>query len=390
MLYIDIVIIYYDLSNMNIKVCIILPKLAIGGAEMHVLSLLGHLDTSRFTVSLMCLAPGNTQMEAEASRHVESFTITYFRLRKLPVSFSKMVRFLKAGKFDIVHCHLPYAASIGRLAGRCAGVPVIVTTEHGKFLGKPWHYLLFERMLNVITDARICVSRDILEIRAKREGTPARKLFYIPNGVDTAAFRAPRRSHASVMAEFGWEPSDPLVIAVGRLEPEKNYELLIQAIDQLRSCFPSIRCLLVGDGTRREALARLVDSLEITGHVKFAGARNDVADLLGAASVFVLPSLKEGLPISLLEAMAAGRAIVATSVGGIPETIRSGESGLLVPSGDADALAAAIARLLVDEELRARLGKAAATDAEREYDIENVVGRIEDLYEWLYRNKVKA
>lgn len=103
MLYLDIGIVYNGLSNMNIKVCIVLPTLSIGGAEMHVLSLLGHLDTSCFTVSLMCPALGDAQTEAEASRHVESFTIAHFRRRNLPVSFSKVVRFLKTGTFDIVH-----------------------------------------------------------------------------------------------------------------------------------------------------------------------------------------------------------------------------------------------------------------------------------------------
>jgi glycosyltransferase involved in cell wall biosynthesis len=375
---------------MKLKVCIILPKLQIGGAEMHVLSLLKNIDPSRFAVSLMCLSIGDARMEKEAGRGIQSFATIRFRWRNSPVSFARAVNFLKAGKFDIVHCHLPHADSIGRLAGRCAGVPVIMTTEHGKFLGKPWHYLLFERMLGTITDARICVSRDILEIRMKREGTPARKLFYIPNGVDTAAFEASTRSRSSIMAEFGWEPTHPFVIAIGRLEPEKNYGVLIQAINQLRSRLPSIRCLLVGDGTCRGELASLVDSLGIGRHVKLAGARNDIADLLGAANIFVLSSLKEGLPVSLLEAMAAGKAIVATSVGGVPETIRDGESGILVSPGDIEALAGAIADLSIDEELMARLGKAARADVERDFDIKKIVGRIEDLYEELYRKKVRT
>lgn len=375
---------------MKLRVCIIVPKLRIGGAEMHVLSLLAHLDASRFAVSLMSLTPGDARMEAEARRFVESFTTIRFRWRNLPFSFARMVRFLKAGRFDIVHCHLPHADTVGRLAARCAGVRVIVTTEHGKFLWKPWYYLAFERLLGVSTDARICVSRDILDIRAKREGTPARKLFYIPNGVDIAAFRAPERSRAAVLAELGWVPAQKIVIAVGRLEPEKDYELLIHAIDGLRTRFPSIGCLIVGDGSRRAALGALVESLGIARHVKLAGARNDIPDLLGAGNVFVLSSIKEGLPVSLLEAMAAGKGIVATAVGGIPEAIRNGESGLLVPPGNVDALAGAIASLLVDDELRARLGALAAATAERDYDILKIVGRIEDLYEKLYAGKVKV
>ncbi|MCX5752897.1 MAG: glycosyltransferase [Candidatus Krumholzibacteria bacterium] len=370
--------------------CIILPKLQIGGAEMHVLSLLKEIDPSRFAVSLMCLNPGDDRMEEEARRYVESFVTMGFRIRRCPVSLAKMAKFLKAGRFDVVHCHLPPADSIGRLAGWLAGVPVILTTEHGKFLWKPWYYLVMERMLGAITDARICVSRDIMEIRRRREGTPERKLVFIPNAVDTARFRKPSRDRATVAAEFGWDPAQPLVIAVGRLEPEKNYELLVRAIDRLRARFPSIRCLLVGDGRCRAALASLVDSLGLASRVTLTGARADIPDLLGAADVFVLSSLKEGLPVSLLEAMAAGRGIVATSVGGIPETIRDGESGLLVPSGDLEALAGGIGRLLADGELRARLGRSALAEVERGYDAGRIVDRIESLYEETYRRKVKS
>ncbi len=375
---------------MKLTVCIILPKLRIGGAEMHVMSLLEGIDRSRFAVSLVCLGPGDPRMEEEAKRLVDSFETIRFRWRRCFAALAEMRRFLGSGRFDVVHCHLPPADLIGRVAARLAGVPVILTTEHGKFLWKPWYYLAVERMLGAITDARICVSRDIMEIRRRREGTPERKLVHIPNAVDTARFGHPGRDRASVFAEFGWDPASPLVIAVGRLEPEKNYELLLQAVDRLRPLIPSVRCLLVGDGTRRAALAALVDRLALASHVRLAGARADIPDLLGAADVFVLSSLKEGLPVSLLEAMAAGRGIVATAVGGIPETIRDGENGLLVPSGDTGALAAAIRKLLADGALRARLGSSARAAAERDYDVKGIVARVERLYEETYRRKVKG
>jgi|WetSurMetagenome_2_1015567.scaffolds.fasta_scaffold11833_6 glycosyltransferase involved in cell wall biosynthesis len=375
---------------MKLTVCIILPKLQIGGAEMHVMSLLKQIDPARFAVSLMCLSPGNERMEEEARRHVESFVTVRFRWRRCLVSLAAMTRFLRAGRFDVVHCHLPPADTVGRIAARLAGVPVILTTEHGKFLWKPWYYLAVERMLGTITDARICVSRDIMEIRKRREGTPERKLVYIPNAVDTVRFGAPSRDRATAFAELGWDAAQPLVVAVGRLEPEKNYALLLRAIDRLRPRFPAIRCLLVGDGTCRAALAGLVESLGLARNVTLAGARADIPDLLGAADVFVLSSIKEGLPVSLLEAMAAGKGIVATAVGGIPETIRDGGNGLLVPSGDVEALAGGIARLLADEGLRTRLGRSARADVERDYDVRKIVGRIESLYEETYRKKAKA
>jgi glycosyltransferase involved in cell wall biosynthesis len=374
----------------KLRICVLIPKLQIGGAEMHVLSLLRHIDKSRFAVSLLCFNAGNERMEGEAARFVESFETVDFRWRRAPVSFARIVRFLRRGRFDVVHCHLVLADSVGRLAGWCAGVPVRVTTEHGKHLWKPPLHLLFERMIAPLTDARICVSRDILEIRRTRERTPASKLFYIPNGVDTAVFGAKKRDRAGVMAEFGWDGPGPLVVAVGRLEPEKRYDLLVRAVGSLLPRFPAMRCLLVGDGRCRAELAALVDSLGIADAVKLAGARDDVPDLLGAADLFVLSSSREGLPVSLLEAMAAGAAIVATAVGGIPEAIRNRETGLLVPPEDVDALAGAIGSIAADASLGAALGRAAQADAAREYAIERVVGRIEDLYRGLRERTAKG
>jgi len=373
-----------------LRVCVLVPKLRMGGAEAQVLSQLEHLDPSRFTAALVCLNAGDGAMEERARRSVESIDIIGFRWRRFPISFAKLAACLRRGRFDVVHCHLPLADALGRIAGWLSGVPVRVTTEHGKFLGKRRCRLVLERMLVPITDARICVSRDILEIRRMREGTPAAKLLYIPNGVDTVRFRTPSRGRAAVMAELGWDAARPLVLAVGRLEPEKNYELLIRAIGRVRSNRPDVACLLVGDGSRRDGLARLVTSLGLGEAVKLAGARGDIPDLLAAADVFVISSLKEGLPVSLLEAMAAGKAIVATAVGGVPEALRDGENGALVESGDEEGMARAVAALLGDDALRVRFGRAAAADAESTYAIEKVVGKIEALYIDLVDRKSKG
>jgi glycosyltransferase involved in cell wall biosynthesis len=365
----------------------LIPRLRMGGAEVQVLSLVEHLDKSQFAVSLVCLNSGAEEMEALARPHVDSFATLDFHWRYFPFSFARLIGRLRRGSFDVVHCHLPLADVLGRAAGWLAGVPIRVTTEHGKFLGKPWYHLALEWMLLPITDARICVSTDIVEIRRRREGTPERKLVYIPNGVDAARFRNPRRTRGEVMAELGWETSRPFVLSVGRLEPEKNYELLVWAIDRLRGGLPGVACLLVGEGSRRRDLERLIDSLDLGSSVKLAGPRSDIPDLLAAADVFVLSSLREGLPVSLLEAMAAGRAIVATSVGGISDALRPGENGMLVPSGDVDKLAEALGMVLGDEALRLRLGRAAAADVDRTYRIETIAARTGALYRELFDGK---
>ena len=373
----------------KIRVCLAIPRLAIGGAEVEVLNLIKHLDKSRFDVSLLCVSPGLAWMEQEARGHLETLEIAGFRWRYFPVSFAKMVAWLRRGRFDVIHCHMPIADVVCRIAGWLARIPVIVTTEHGKFLGKPWYHLLLERALNPITDMRICVSQDILEIRHRREGTPLAKLVRIPNAVETERFRAPTRDRASVMAEFGWNPDDQLVISVGRLEPEKNYPALVEAIGKIGQTFPGVRCLIAGDGTRRRDLVTQVESLHLGDRVVLPGSRKDIPDLVGAADVFVLPSLKEGLPLALLEAMASGRAVVVTSVGGMAEVIRDGENGLVVPPGSPNRLAEAISRLLAERDLRTRFGGAAAKQAEAEFGMTKVADQIAGLYTVLYAKKTK-
>lgn len=374
-------------SDRRLRICMLIPKLAIGGAEMQVLYLVNNLDRELFSVSICCLVAADDEMEKEAKRHVESFYCVGFRWRSLPAAFARLVRFLRNGKFDILHCHLPLADTIGRVAGRFARIPVLVTTEHGKHLWKNAAHLMFERMLDRVTDARICVSRDIMEIRARREKTHWQKLKYIPNAVDPSRFEGPGKGRAAVMAEFGWPPADPLVVSVGRLVSAKNYPLLVEAIARLRKSEAHVRCLIVGEGDHRSEIAGRIDSLDAKEHVRLAGARTDIPDILAAADVFVLSSVREGLPVSLLEAMASGTAIAATAVGGILDAITDGENGLLVPAGDAGALASAIGKLLGAIELRRRLGRAAKQVVEEQFSIHRTAKLTGELYARLFEEK---
>jgi glycosyltransferase involved in cell wall biosynthesis len=365
----------------------LLPKLHIGGAEMQVLNLIKHLDTARFSVSLCCFKRGDHNMEREVERYVESIFYVRFRWRNCLVSFMRLVRYLRRWRFDVLHCHLPLADSIGRLAGATAGVPVLVTTEHGKNLWKGSLYLILERILNRFTDMRICVSRDILEIRRRREGTPPGKLVHVPNAIDPDGFTRPAKGRAAVMAEFGWPPDSDLVVSVGRLAVEKNYTLLVDAIVRLRDRFPKIRCLLVGDGDRADEIRRRIESAGAEERIVLAGSRSDIPDILAAADLFVLSSIREGLPVALLEAMASGTAIAATAVGGIPEVIRDGVSGLLVPPVDAAALAEAVGTLLGNADLRRALGKEGRKIVEKEYSIRRTAELIGAIYQDLYDAK---
>ena len=376
-----------DDVDKRIRVCMVMPKLQVGGAEVQVLNLIRKIDRSRFALSLCLFNEGHAEMEKTAAEHVESVFILNFRWRRFPVSFFRLVRYLRKGRFDVVHAHLAPADLVGRAAAWMAGVPVRVTTEHGKGLWKSGARLLVERMLNGITDARICVSRDIMEIRRAREHTPANKLVYIPNAVDPEQFGRPARGRDAVMAEFGWPAGDPLVLSVGRIVKEKDYPLLIEAFTAMAAKVPRARCIIAGDGDRMDEVRAVVKKNGMEDRIALPGTRNDVSDLLSAADLFVLSSEREGLPVSLLEAMAAGTAIVTTDVGGVGEAVIEGESALMVMHGDASALASAMERVLTDAVLREKLINNASRAVEERFSMNSAASTLGDLYERLVAKK---
>ena len=315
----------------RIRVCVMMPKFHIGGAEVQVMGLLRNIDRSRFAVHLCLFGHGVSEMEEEASSLVEEIYYLDFRWRYLPVSFLKLVKYLQDGRFDVLHAHLAFADLIGRIVAWMAGVPIRITTEHGKGLWKSGFQVMIEQTMNRITDMRICVSRDILRIRKEREHTDGSKLAYIPNAVDTSSFGGARRSKADIMKEFGWDPAAPLVLSVGRVVEAKNYPLLVRAVSDLSRKIPEVKCLIAGDGRCRGEVETAITEDGLENTVRLAGSRNDIADLLGAADLFVLSSDREGLPVTLLEAMASETPIVSTDVGGISEAVSDRESALLVP-----------------------------------------------------------
>lgn len=372
-----------DRYKSRIKVLLLLPELGIGGAETHVMHLLERLDRSRFAVSLCCLKPGAADWEERARKFAENYFVLGFRGRKLPVMIARLTRILLEGRYDILHCHLPLADTIGRIAAVLARVPVVVTTEHGKHLWKSKAHLMLDRLLMPATDLRICVSRDIVEIRKRLEHTPEGKLVYIPNAVDISAVRKTNRTRDKVMAEFGWRSDDRLLLAVGRIVAAKNYEALVEALSILRGRFPDLRCIVAGEGSAEGKIRAAIERFRVGDILVLAGSRRDVPDLLAAADVFVLTSIREGLPVSLLEAMAAGKAIVATAVGGVPDAITDQETGLLVEPG-AFEVANAVSRLLGDNSLRRSLGEAAARVAEERFSVESMVRRVGEVYSELH------
>jgi glycosyltransferase involved in cell wall biosynthesis len=334
-----------------------------GGAQAYVASLLPALARN-FDVAVAAHGTGPLESAAIAA------SVRFIPLRHLrrPISpwrdalaLLELLLLLRRERPDVLHANSSKAGIIGRVAAALVGVPIRIFTVHGWAFSAhdglaAVAYRYADRLVSPLTTRTICVAESE-RVAGLRAGTcRVDRTVVIPNAVAVASALR-HRGDAAV----------PVVVSVGRFSKPKDFVTLARSLAMLDR--GSFRALLVGDGPDRAELEAELQHLGLDGAVELLGTREDVAELLAGADVFVLSSTSEGLPISILEAMAAGLPVVASSVGGVPEAVVDGETGLLVPPGDPAALAAALRRLTTDGELRRRLGTAALARAEALFDL---------------------
>jgi glycosyltransferase involved in cell wall biosynthesis len=295
---------------------------------------------------------------------------------------------LRRERVDVLHAHMFTSNVYGALFGRLARVPVVIAHEHSwSFEGEPVRKFVDRNVIARLSDRFVAVSREDRRRMIEIERIPAAKIEVVPNGIG-----AMRPTGHDVRAELGIEPGAPLLGSVGVIRPEKAFDVLARAVKLLLPDHPGLKLVIVGGGYP-ETLAALeaeLDALGVRDAVKLVGFRSDIPDVLAALDVAVLSSHREGSPLSVMEYMGAGKPVVATRVGGVPDALDDGVQGLVVPPGDAGALAAAIGRLLDDRVLAARLGAAAAERCAREFGFDVAVRRFEELYESLFARSHRA
>jgi len=281
----------------------------------------------------------------------------------------QLARLLRDHRPDVIHAHDPHGVAVAALACRLSAVPerpVLVASRRVDFhiRGNALSRLKY-RQVDLFLAASDAIRRMLLE-----DGIPPDAVVTVHEGIDVARIQEVRP--ASVHAAFNLLPGR-VVGNVGALVPHKGQKYLVDAAPIVLRRVPDARFLILGQGELRPVLERQVAELRLGDHVVLAGFRSDVLALLKAFDVFVMSSVTEGLGTSLLDAMAAGRAIVATSAGGIPEVVEDGRTGLLVPPRDSAALADAIVRLLVDDDLRARMGRAGEARVGEQFNVDRMV-----------------
>jgi glycosyltransferase involved in cell wall biosynthesis len=296
-----------------------------------------------------------------------------------PRNLSAIAGLLREQGADIAHLHGFASANFGRIVARRLGIANVVH-EHATLLNVPAYQRLADRLLRRWTDAAIAVSDSVREFMIHVRSVPPERIHVIGNGVDANRFGAcDEAAVAALRQELGVPDDHRLIGVVTRFRAEKGTEHFLRSAPQILGHCPSVTFLIAGNGPLREPLRALSEDLEITRCTRFLGFRSDVPTLLGALDVLVIPSLTEGFPLSLLEGMAAGCAIVATAVGGMPEVARDGEDVLFVPPEAPGAIARRTVELLEHPDLAARMaGEAVKTAAG--YSVANTVRRLADLY----------
>lgn len=372
------------------RVLILTVGFGVGGAEQLILETAPRLRETGFDVTVAALkgtGPIARDLEASGVRCVAFGGHGRADLRVL----SRLLRFLRAEPVEILHSHLFPANLAARLAGRAAGVPVIITAHHDTHVWGRLHHRVLERLTAGLSDRVVACSLAVKQYVEERYGLPPGKVVTLRNAIVVPALRADDAARARLRADLGAGPGDRLIGTLGRLEePKKGLSVFLRAASLVTRRCRTARFVLVGEGPARRELERLAASEGVADRTVFAGERRDVADLLSAFDLFVQPSRWEGFGLTVLEAMAAGRPVVASRVGGIPEIVRDGRDGFLVPPDDPARLADGIVKMLNDPDLATRLGRSGRERVEASFGIDGLVRDTVALYHELLQAKGEA
>ena len=363
---------------MRLKLLHIIPSMNIGGREKVVLDLVEYLDKSKFDIEIACLGPKGTFYNKFKQLGVNMYFFNKhpgFDIRL----FGHIRRFLTGGKYQVVHCHNPGALVYGAVGAMLAGVNTVINTEHGYGTAISRRKVLMETLLRNRITATVAVSNDLKsKLASLFQANPA-KLITIHNGILCDA-KQPAVDRAAFKKSFGFDPDDFVVGTVGRLEPVKDQKTLLEAFSILCDKEKKAKLVIVGDGRERRNLQEKADSLNLNKRIIFTGERNDVDHLLKGMDVFVLPSLSEGISVTLLEAMREGVPVIVTSVGGNLEVVEDNESGVLVPTGRPDIIAHKLHYLMINKNIADSISKSAMRRLKHKFNINNCASKYESLY----------
>lgn len=357
--------------------------MGIGGLERVVATIARTTDRSLFDPQVLCLRYKGDFGRALEKDGVPVHVLPWEEGTTDYLAFKDVARIMREERIDVVHTHNTDPFISGGLARLL--VPRRIThvhTDHARSFPDATRYYVAEHVLSWFTHAVVGVSEHTTENLRQYEKISPRKLVTIPNGIDPSPYDHPA-PREEIRAELGVPLDVPLMGLAARLTDQKGVDVLLRALPSVVERVPDAQLVIAGDGPEKEPLEALAREVGVDDSVSFLGPRTDFVDLITGLDVYALPSRWEGLPMVILEAMAARVAIVAASVGGVPRAVVDGTSGLLVPSEDEVALADALVRALLDPTLRRDLAREARRTFESEYSADVMTSRYERLYQKL-------
>ena len=364
---------------MKINVAHIVQSFDVGGIEKLVVDLIANSKDGRFQYTVFCIDSKGRLASLLEEKGVEVIELN----KRKGVDISLIFRFadeLKKRKIDVVHSHNPGPAFYGGLAARLSGISVIVYSKHGIKLGARLRDKFLESFSFMLQDYIVAVSEKAFGFMIDKEKAPAKKMLLIENGIDLNQFKTGDVKKETVLSEHGLPRLEYIIGIIARLDRLKDIPTLISAFGMLSKGRPDASLVVVGDGEERNALEKLVKETGLTGKVFFLGTQTRIPELLSIFSLFVLSSITESSPISLLEAMAAGLPIVATNVGGNAELVKDGYNGFIVEPKDIIGMRDAMLKIIEDKDLAKRMGEVNRKTAFSKYGIENTIKKYESLY----------
>ena len=371
-------------SGDPIRVVYCIDNMKVGGTELNAVRTAERLDRSRFALSVVCIhqdGPLLARYKA-AGIPVHPFPMSSLLGPQAAGQALRLIRLFRRERTDVVHSHDAYTSVFATMCARVAGVRGVIASR------RSWHsphlqgrILRANRVAYRFSDRVVGNSPSVSRLVQEEGGVPASRIVTIPNFLDPQSFEPLSEAARRALLEELAVPTDAFVVGiVARLSLVKDHATLLRALAELVPAIPNVHGVLVGDGPERDRIQALAGELGIEGRVHFAGERPQIPNLHGLFDVSVLCSTTEAFPNSVLEAMAVARPVVATDVGGTPDAVREGTTGLLVPPREPTRLARAIARLHAEPALRAKLGAAARSAAQSGYSAATVISQVEALY----------
>ena len=367
----------------------VLPILS--GVQKSMLDIISRLDPNKYDITVLCQAEGELT-QALKQKNIRFTTLSELKREINPyydfLAFLKLYKLLRHGKYDLVHTHSSKPGIIGRLAAKAAGIKCIVHTVHGFAFHENSSKLqiflvgIFEKLAGMVSHKVVFVNKKDRDIASKMKLVANHKMVIIHNGIDLSQFN----SGKGVKSGNGVKKNGAMVGMIARLWEQKAPQDYIASIPKVVDKIPDAKFLVIGNGPLEEELKEMSNRLGVSKNVLFLGWRQDIKDLLKIIDVVVLPSLWEGLPVSILEAMALSKPVVATNIKGNNELVVHGETGYLVEPGNPEEISSYVLKLLNDQPLAKKMGRLGYSRVKEKFALNKIVEQTSSLYENLLKS----